>query len=117
MRPRVLIVDDEADIREIMQALLERSGFDTMAVESGEDALALIARLRPPCSIVLDLGMQDVNGWEVLNVIRSSYRVEDFPVVVVSGHEPTKMPPGVPFLRKPIRVDDLVRKLTAGSRP
>jgi CheY-like chemotaxis protein len=117
LRPRVLIVDDEEDIRELLQGLLERSGFDAIAVESGEDALALLARMSPPCSIVLDLGMADVSGWEVINVIRSRYRAADFPVVVVSGHEPSTGPPGIPFIRKPIEISELVTALRAGSPP
>jgi len=112
---RVLVVDDDDDVRELLCELLERNGFEVMSVESGEDALALITRLRAPCTIVLDLGMPDVSGWEVLDLLRSQGALAKHPVVIVSGHDRDRMPAGVPHVRKPVDAEQLLRAVRAAA--
>jgi CheY-like chemotaxis protein len=102
---RLLLVDDEADVRELMTSVLESNGYEVIAVESGAEALAFLAR-DTPCLMLLDLEMDDMNGWEVLSAIEPR-RV---PTVVVTGSS-ASVPKWVGHLRKPFRIDALLELL------
>ncbi|MDB4959088.1 MAG: response regulator receiver protein [Myxococcales bacterium] len=102
---RVLIVDDDDDVREITQDMLERRGYEVVAVESGADALAYLAH-DTPAVMLLDLEMDDVNGWEVIGALEKRPDFAKITIVVVSGSESTP-PRGVQFLRKPFRIEAL----------
>jgi CheY-like chemotaxis protein len=106
---RVLIVDDDPEARVLMQAALERRGFEVIAVESGAEALAYLAR-GTASLILLDLEMDDINGWEVLSVLKSHPAFGSFRVVVVSGSNGT-VPKWAGRLRKPFRVEALLELL------
>ena len=106
---RLLIVDDDDDVREMMQEALERRGYEVIAVESGAEALAIIAH-DTPSLILLDLEMDDVNGWEVLSALERHPRFGAFRVVVVSGARAT-VPKWAGHLRKPFKVDALMALL------
>ena len=107
---RLLIVDDDDDVREMMQEVMERRGYEVMAVESGAEALALIAH-ETPSLILLDLEMDDINGWEVLSVLERHPQFGKFKVVVVSGAKAT-VPKWAGHLKKPFKVDALMALLT-----
>jgi CheY-like chemotaxis protein len=111
----VLIVDDEPDTRALTQAVLERNGFDVISVSSGSEALAYLAR-DTPSLILLDLEMDDMNGWEVLTMLRRHPHFGSFKVVVVSGMQST-LPRWVGYMRKPFRVDALLEMLDAKAKP
>ncbi|MGE5591153.1 MAG: response regulator, partial [Bacillota bacterium] len=66
---RILVVDDEPMILEVVRAYLEREGYAVTTAENGESALALEARLRPDL-VVLDLMLHDLSGEEVCRAIR-----------------------------------------------
>ena len=108
---RVLIVDDDDDIREITQDALERHGYEVVAVASGAEALGYLAH-DTPAVLLLDLEMDDVNGWEVIGALQRRPDFDRITIVVVSGSESTP-PRGVHFLRKPFRIDALTEILSA----
>lgn len=113
-RGRVLVVDDEADVRALMQTALERVGFEVICVESGADALAYLAR-DTPSLVLLDLQMDDMSGWEVLTALRHHPRFGTFKVAVVSGTQ-SPVPKWASYLRKPFRMDALLALLD-GEKP
>ncbi len=80
----VLVVDDDADTRDIVQRRLRAEGFDVSHVANGEDAL-LRMRVSPPSLLVLDLVMPGLDGFEVLSRIRAAGH--EFPVVVLTGKD------------------------------
>ncbi len=82
-RASVLIVDDEASIRESLRMILEFEGY---RVEEAGDGLAAlrIVRDRPPDAILLDIRMPEMDGLETLRTLRE--RGYDMPVLVISGH-------------------------------
>lgn len=111
---RALIVDDDDDERELMQLALERHGYEVVAVESGAEALSFVA-CDTPSLILLDLEMDDMNGWEVLGALESHPRLSSFRVVVVSGANAT-VPKWADYIRKPFRFEVLIELLEAAKR-
>ena len=82
MSRRVLVIDDEGDVRDLVVELLERAGYDVATAENGRDGLrALYAR--PPDLVVLDVAMPGMNGWQTLERIRD---LSDVPVLMLTGH-------------------------------
>ena len=83
-RKSVLVVDDHPDTGEVLSRLLERRGYNAIAVLSGEEALARLSTDLPSV-IVLDVAMPGMNGAELLREIRANPRLRDIPVVVFSA--------------------------------
>jgi two-component system nitrogen regulation response regulator NtrX len=83
MERRILIVDDEPDIRETLGGVLEDEGYAVKAVASGEDALRVI-RHEPPDLVMLDIWMPGIDGLQTLAKIKE--RDPDLHVIMISGH-------------------------------
>ncbi len=85
MAADILIVDDEADIRELIAGILEDEGHDTRLARDSDEALRQIEERRPQL-IILDIWLQGsrIDGLEMLSVIKQAY--PDLPVVIISGH-------------------------------
>ena len=77
----LLVVEDEAKIRDLLRSYLEREGFSVMTTDSGADAISLAAQTAPDL-IILDLRLPDVPGEEVAREIRRSSRV---PIVMLTA--------------------------------
>ncbi len=85
-RPRVLLVDDDPELRKLYGLQLERSGFDVVAAEQGEEALRL-ALEQPFDVMVADLNMPVLDGWGLIKLLKSSARTRELPVLVLSAHD------------------------------
>jgi DNA-binding response OmpR family regulator len=81
-RPRLLVVDDEEDVRLLITRILSEKGYDVVEARNGEDALERL-REQPVDLMVLDLMMPEVDGWEVLRRLRSVPHAP--PVVIVTA--------------------------------
>jgi DNA-binding response OmpR family regulator len=66
---RVLAIEDEADIRTLLRAVLEPEGYDITEAATGRDGLREFHRIQPDL-VILDVGLPDLDGWEVLERIR-----------------------------------------------
>jgi two-component system nitrogen regulation response regulator NtrX len=83
MKSRVLVIDDEAAIRDAMRMILEYEGYDTLLAATGPEGLTLVEREAPDL-VFLDIKMPGMDGLEVLDRIKA---VSDtLPVVMISGH-------------------------------
>jgi two-component system KDP operon response regulator KdpE len=80
-RPVVLVIEDEPQIRKFLRASLDAQGFSVEQAESGEQGLVMAANRRPE-AIVLDLGLPDLDGIEVIRRLREWSRV---PIIVLSA--------------------------------
>lgn len=104
-----MIVDDDDDVRIATHDAMERRGYDVVAVGSGAEALAYLT-YETPDLILLDLHMDDMNGWEVLGALRDDSRFARTEVIVVTGSD-AKVGHGVRVMRKPFKIDQLLAML------
>jgi len=81
---RVLLVEDSADVLYVLQVELEWLGYDVEAVSDADAALAA-ARRTPPDVIVSDLGMPDMDGFELIKCIRKIPRLRSIPAIALTG--------------------------------
>jgi CheY-like chemotaxis protein len=82
---RILVVDDEPDIRLLARVILERAGHAISEAGSGEEAIEAL-RSDAPDLMVLDIRMQGMDGWEVLEEVRSDETLRRVPIVMLSAH-------------------------------
>jgi len=88
--PAVLLVEDDADTREVVSALLEEEGYRTAAAADGQEAIDYLAACEElPCLVLLDLLMPRVGGVAVLRWMRSQPRLANVPVAVISARPQT----------------------------
>lgn len=81
-RYRILIVDDEAALRDVGKVLLEAQGYEVLCAEDGFEGLAALKQSLPDL-IISDLQMPNMNGFEFLSVVRRRFPI--IPVIVISG--------------------------------
>ena len=118
MTLRVLVVEDDAEIRGLLRAALAAEGFEVITAVSVSEAGALLAH-RPPDVIVLDLGLPDGDGAELVRAVR---RQSALPIVVASArHEPAGkialLDAGADdYLVKPFAVDELLARIRVALR-
>jgi DNA-binding NtrC family response regulator len=110
-RTRVLVVDDEADAREMLSAILSQAGFEVDDAADGFAALSKVSRYRPDV-VVTDLRMPGMTGVDLLQRIRRIHG--DLPVILATGLETWDLCTAaeaygaVTCLVKPIELDELV---------
>ena len=113
---KVLIVDDDADIRELLNIRLRKEGYETAFASDGISAIST-ARREEPDLIVLDLGLPGGEGYVVMERLRAIASLGGVPVIVVSArdaatHEERSRAAGaVAFVEKPIDTDVLLREV------
>ncbi|HWT85739.1 MAG TPA: response regulator [Myxococcales bacterium] len=110
-RRDVLIVDDDPDIRDAVGECLRYEGYDVHSAADGRDALDRLEYGLRPAVILLDLMMPVLNGFDVLEALKSRPEWKSIPVVIVSanrGYEAEDLSGAVSILRKPVNVDRLL---------
>jgi DNA-binding response OmpR family regulator len=84
MTPRILIVEDDPDIAQLVVRYLDRGGFTTELTASGRDAIAAISQ-RPPDLLVLDLMLPHVDGLAVCRVVRANKATASLPIIMLTA--------------------------------
>lgn len=84
MKNRILAVDDEEDIVELVRYNLEREGFETLSAFSGKEALEIISKKRPDL-IVLDLMLPDVDGLEITRILKRDDDLRMIPIIMLTA--------------------------------
>jgi CheY-like chemotaxis protein len=103
----VLLVEDDRELREALREALEAEGYKVFSAYDGASALKLLAGVRTPDLVVLDLKMPGMNGREFLRVFKASAAWSEIPVIAISAVAPA--PPGVSeFLPKPVELPRLL---------
>jgi CheY-like chemotaxis protein len=128
---KVLVVDDEADVRIYLSRLFEENGFRTACASNGEEALPAVEKERPDL-ITLDLSMPQTSGVRFYQALKSRPDLAGIPVVLVTGvtgpggprdterfyNTRRQIPPPDGFIAKPIDPEEilqLAKKLTSGQ--
>lgn len=111
---RVLLVDDEAGFTDVLTKRMEKRGLEVVSADCGTEAIRIL-RKQDFDVVVLDLKMEDMDGIEVLQIIRKM--VPDLPVIMLTGHgSETAAKDGLrygayDYLLKPCDLEELVLKL------
>jgi len=114
--PKLLVVDDESDVRNFLREELSREGFNVSTVSNGADAIVAAAE-NPYDAIVLDMLMPGLDGIQVIRVLRKV--IPGTPIIgltgyVGRGYMAQASAFGVVCLSKPVVVVDLLRELSEG---
>ncbi|WJR77172.1 response regulator transcription factor [Bradyrhizobium sp. NP1] len=115
---KVLVIDDEPPIRKLLRMGLSTQGYEILEAANGRTALELLAE--SPALIILDLGLPDIQGLELLRMIRG--RNDAVPIVVLSsrGDEAGKVEAldlgADDYLTKPFGMDELLARMRAALR-
>lgn len=116
--PRVLVLDDDASLRVLLRSILEDAGFDVMAAEHGDEALALAAEQAPDIAI-LDVQLPGLSGYEVLRRLRQRWD-RKIMIMFLTGSriEPLDRAEGLEmgaddYLLKPFDPSELVARVRA----
>jgi DNA-binding response OmpR family regulator len=114
MRPRVLVVDDDPDLCELMAQMLTGEGFDADVASNGQDALDK-AHANPPRVIVLDMTMPVMDGWVFRAHQRYDALLAAIPVILLSAVQPARLRNvgAAAALRKPFHKADLIAAIRA----
>ena len=119
---RVLIVEDDDDIRETLIEVLEDNGFEPSSAANGAEALDLLRSASPfPNVILLDMMMPVLDGWGFRSAQLADPRLSDIPVIVLTAHasieETARTLGATGFLRKPVRLDPLLDTIRRHAAP
>ena len=82
--PRVLVVDDQSDIRMMCRVNLALEGYDVVEAADGESGLLAVRASRPDV-VLLDVMMPGIDGWEVLETLKNDKITRDIPVVMLTA--------------------------------
>ena len=117
IRYLILIVDDDAAVREVILRMLETT-YDLIEADNGPDALALARRYRPDL-ILLDLELRGMDGYDLMRRLRSEPLLRDTPLLLMTGHDvasirATARAAGcTDLLQKPFRASELRQTVAA----
>jgi len=84
LNKKILLVDDEADVLEMLTSRLKKSGFEILIASTGPEALEA-ARLEKPGLIILDVMMPQMNGYDVLERLKAAGETSQIPVIMASA--------------------------------
>ena len=118
MPTRILVVEDDPDIAELVARYLDRAGYVADVVASGRDALA-VARAHPPDLLVLDLMLPQMDGLEVCRALRGQEATSGMPIIMLTARaEESDRIVGLEigaddYLAKPFSPNELVARVRA----
>ena len=108
----ILVVDDDADARDLLVDLLRDEGFTVAQAPNGKVAVdLLLAAAPPPALVLLDLNMPLMSGWEVIRIMRGQAALAKVPVALVTSERPSPGFPGetiVGHVHKPYAPEQLL---------
>jgi DNA-binding response OmpR family regulator len=116
MKHTILVVDDNPDLLDIVDAILSDAGFVVAKALSGEDGITVARTLRPHL-ILLDLNMPRMDGWEVLKLLKADAATKDIPVAIFSVRTDLKdkifglQRGAVDYIPKPFHYDRLAERV------
>lgn len=117
-KSEILVIDDEAPIRKLLEITLESSGYKVLQAKSGKEGITMASN-HPPELILLDLGLPDKNGLEVLKDLRNWYQ-KSIIILSVQNEESTIIHAldngATDYLTKPFRTGELLARIRSALR-
>jgi DNA-binding response OmpR family regulator len=113
---KILVVDDEDDILHFLELVLREKGYDVATASGGHEALTK-AQIERPHLILLDIMMPQMDGWEVLKLLRVDEGTADIPVAMLSARTEAKdrvqglQEGAIDYICKPFSLQDLLVKI------
>jgi two-component system cell cycle sensor histidine kinase/response regulator CckA len=111
---RILLVEDDRGIREVLRGILEEHGYAVSTAENGREALEALQRGRAPDLIILDLRMPVMDGWQFRAAQKADPVLAEIPVLALSadGSAKAEAIDAAAYIRKPLRIDVVLRTIT-----
>ncbi len=112
MKHKILVVEDDEPILDLMDLLIRRLGYEPVLISNGTEALGH-ARREPPALILLDIMMAPVSGWEILEKLRAEPGLKELPVIIFSASPSVEermekiKDPFLGVLHKPVSLTEL----------
>jgi CheY-like chemotaxis protein len=107
MRPSILVVDDDSDIRTGLASILEDEGYFTFQARDGQEAVTILSTMPRPSAALVDLMMPRMSGWQLISVLRGA----GIPVIVITATNTVEVEGAAEIIRKPLSIDLLVSVL------
>src|SRR6478735_638248 len=117
--PKILVIDDDKDIRHVITEILDQSGYEVFTAASGQQGLDLAAQIVPDL-IILDLMMPGMDGWTVLTKLQHKASLADIPVIILSAASGLEMAMSLgaaAVLFKPVDANHLTAEIAAQLAP
>jgi len=83
---RILSIEDDPEMRGLLQLIFERQGHRVISVDSGEFGLEMLKSLQPDV-LLLDLMLPDIDGWDIYNQMKEDEEMADLPVIIISARD------------------------------
>ena len=118
MKKKILVVDDEDDILNFLELVLSEKGYDVVTASGGQEALTR-AQLERPDLVLLDIMMPQMDGWEVLKLLRVDEETNEIPVAMLSARTEARdrvqglQEGAVDYICKPFSLTELLGKIEA----
>jgi len=119
-RKKILVIDDEPAVHRLLQIILEVEGFDIVGMEGDEGSGSVVSRSKPDL-IILDIRMPEVNGLEVLRMLKTDEDTRNIPVIILTAsnhHDDREMARRLGaerYLTKPFQPAELLKAVRAAS--
>lgn len=116
MGKKIFIVDDEPDILDFCKLVLETEGFEVFTATNGLDLIKKIGSFTPDL-ILLDIMMPDMDGWEVLRILKNDDRYTEIPIAMLTAKTQAKdkilgiQEGAMDYITKPFSPDELVERI------
>ena len=115
----VMVIDDEPDLREMLNVLLKSSGYNVVSAANGKDALKILQRSeQKPDLVLVDMFMPEMSGREVCEKIRADGNLKDLKLAFLTvaafgdyGKQMLKELDVLDYILKPYDIDDLLRRI------
>jgi len=113
---KILVIEDEANIRKLAKANLTASGYQVFVAANGEKGMEL-AKLEHPNLILLDLRLPGMSGWDVLMALKTNSKLQKIPVIIMTATVPDSEEYKIRgmrtagYLHKPFTVDELLHQV------
>lgn len=109
-RKRILIVEDDVDIRDTLRDAFEDEGYLVLCANNGREGLATLREIERPSVVVLDLMMPVMDGNELYEAMLADPDLSDIPVIV-STSDPSRAPSGVLLMKKPVNLKMMLKTI------